>query len=210
MVNRGVNPERVARFREVSNMAVKYGEFEFPSDKGFTGSSGKTLVKAHYRQGGPVSDKDRAFATAAQQARMTRNAQRTPEDSVRAIKATPIGKGAGAISDQDRAKLARNAKLGLAGGGAVRGTGPEKSSANSLARGYKSGGCVGKKNPHNVGSREPVVKKGLGGIVKKIAGSGLFGLAGLAASGALGGKDEDKPLAQQMNEAQRNKMTGNA
>ena len=192
-------------------MVVKYGEFEFPSDKGFTGSSGKTLVKAHYRQGGPVSDKDRAFATAAQQDRMAQlgtnkaSAEEAPLAVIR--RAT---KGAGAISDQDRAKLARNAKLGLAGGGAVRGTGPEKSSANSLARGYKSGGCVGKKNPHNVGSREPVIKKGLGGIVKKVAGSGLFGLAGLAASGALGGKDEDKPLAQQMNEAQRNKMTGNA
>ena len=195
-------------------MAVKYGEFEFPSDKGFTGSSGKTLVKAHYRQGGPVSDKDRAFATAAQQERMTQlgTNKATPEDApMGATKRTIYRQaGQGAISDQDRAKLARNAKLGLAGGGAVRGTGPEKSSANSLARGYKSGGCVGKKNPHNVGSREPVVKKGLGGIVKKVAGSGLFGLAGLAASGALGGKDEDKPLAQQMNEAQRNKMTGNA
>lgn len=191
-------------------MAVKYGEFEFPSDRGFTGSAGKTIVKAHYRQGGAVSDKDREIATAVQQARMARNAQRAPEDSVRDIKATPIGKGVGAVSDKDRALLDRNAKLGLAQGGAVRDLGPEKSSANSLARGYKSGGCVGKKNPQKVGSREPMIKKGLGGIVKKVAGAGLFGLAGLAASGALGGKDEDKSLAETMNEAQRAKMTGKA
>lgn len=172
-------------------MAVKYGEFEFPSDRGFTGSAGKTIVKSHYREGGAVrgigarSDKD--IATDAQQARMTRNAQRTPEDSVRDIKATPIGKGAGAVSDKDRALLDRNAKLGLA-----------------------RGGCVGKKNPQKVGSREPMIKKGLGGIVKKVAGAGLFGLAGLAASGALGGKDEDKSLAETMNDAQRAKMTGKA
>lgn len=173
-------------------MAVKYGEFEFPSDRGFTGSAGKTIVKSHYRQGGavkgvgPMSDKD--IATAVQQARMTRNAQRTPEDTVRDIKATSIGKGAGQVSDKDRALLDRNAKLGLA-----------------------RGGCVAKKNHQKVGSREPMIKKGLGGIVKKVAGSGLFGLAGLAASGALGGKnDEDKSLAQTMTESQRAKMTGNA
>lgn len=184
-------------------MAVKYGEFEFPSDKGFTGSSGKTLVKAHYRQGGEVK------ASAAQQERMTDLATRkaSAEEAPLAVIRRKLPDPEEASRQQ---KLARNAKLGLAGGGAVRGTGPEKVSANSLARGYKSGGCVGKKNPHNVGSREPVIKKGLGGTVKKVAGSGLFGLAGLAASGALGGKDEDKPLAQQMNEAQRNKMTGNA
>ena len=32
-------------------MAVKYGEFKFPSDKGFTGSAGKTMVKAYARGG---------------------------------------------------------------------------------------------------------------------------------------------------------------
>lgn len=187
-------------------MAVKYGEFEFPSDKGFTGSSGKTLVKAHYRQGGEVK------ASAAQQERMTQlgTNKATPEDAPMGATKRTIYRQIDPEAASRQQKLARNAKLGLAGGGAVRGTGPEKVSANSLARGYKSGGCVGKKNPHNVGSREPVIKKGLGGTVKKVAGSGLFGLAGLAASGALGGKDEDKPLAQQMNEAQRNKMTGNA
>lgn len=163
-------------------MAVKYGEFEFPSDRGFTGSAGKTIVKSHYRQGGAVK------ATQQQQERMTRNAQRAPEDSVQAVKSTPIGKGAGQVSDKDRALLDRNAKLGLA-----------------------RGGCVAKKNHQKVGSREPMIKKGLGGIVKKVAGSGLFGLAGLAASGALGGKnDEDKSLAQTMTESQRAKMTGNA
>lgn len=34
-------------------MAVKYGEFQFPGDKGFTGSAGKTMVKA-YARGGAV------------------------------------------------------------------------------------------------------------------------------------------------------------
>ncbi len=34
-------------------MAVKYGEFQFPSDKGFSGSAGKTMV-AGYARGGCV------------------------------------------------------------------------------------------------------------------------------------------------------------
>lgn len=38
-------------------MAVKYGEFKFPSDKGFTGSAGKTMVKA-YARGGAVKKAD--------------------------------------------------------------------------------------------------------------------------------------------------------
>ena len=37
-------------------MAVKYGEFQFPSDKGFSGSAGKTMVKA-YARGGCVTMK---------------------------------------------------------------------------------------------------------------------------------------------------------
>ena len=38
-------------------MAVKYGEFQFPSDKGFTGSAGKQMVKA-YARGGKVLKKN--------------------------------------------------------------------------------------------------------------------------------------------------------
>jgi hypothetical protein len=38
-------------------MAIKYGEFQFPSDKGFTGSAGKTMVKA-YARGGKVSSQE--------------------------------------------------------------------------------------------------------------------------------------------------------
>jgi len=37
-------------------MAIKYGEFQFPSDKGFTGSAGKTMVSA-YARGGCVTMK---------------------------------------------------------------------------------------------------------------------------------------------------------
>lgn len=47
-------------------MAVKYGEFQFPSDKGFTGSAGKTMVKAYARggcvmkaEGGPMKAPER-------------------------------------------------------------------------------------------------------------------------------------------------------
>lgn len=32
-------------------MAVKYGEFHFPSDKGYSASAGKTMVKAYARGG---------------------------------------------------------------------------------------------------------------------------------------------------------------
>lgn len=168
-------------------MAVKYGEFEFPSERGFTGSAGKTLVKAHYRQGGEVK------ATPQQQERMTRNAQRAPEDSVRDVRRSiparpaPLS-GLGAVSDPDRqAKLDRNAKLGLA-----------------------RGGCVAKKNPQKIGSQQPVIKKGLGGIVKAVAPA-LFGVAGAALAKGIGGKkDDDKSPAQQMTEDQRAKMTGNA
>lgn len=38
-------------------MAVKYGEFKFPSEKGFTGSAGKTMVSA-YARGGAVKKAD--------------------------------------------------------------------------------------------------------------------------------------------------------
>lgn len=37
-------------------MGVKYGEFQFPSDKGFTGSAGKTMVKAYARGGAVHAD----------------------------------------------------------------------------------------------------------------------------------------------------------
>jgi hypothetical protein len=37
-------------------MAIKYGEFKFPSDKGFSGSAGKTMVSA-YARGGCVTMK---------------------------------------------------------------------------------------------------------------------------------------------------------
>lgn len=165
-------------------MAVKYGEFEFPSDRGFTGSAGKTLVKSHYRQGGEVK------ASPQQQERMTRNAQRAPEDSVRDVRRSIPPRpapGLGAVSDPDRqAKLDRNAKLGLA-----------------------RGGCVAKKNPQKIGSQQPVIKKGLGGIVKAVAPA-LFGVAGAALAKGIGKKDDDKTLAQQMTEDQRAKMTGNA
>ena len=32
-------------------MAVKYGEFKFPSEKGFSGSAGKTMVNGYARGG---------------------------------------------------------------------------------------------------------------------------------------------------------------
>lgn len=161
-------------------MAVKYvKDFEFPSDKGFSGSAGQQMVRAYARGGavkkaggGAVSDKERT-ATVAQQERMTRAAQRAPEDTVRAVRST-AAKGAGAISDRERALLARNAKLGL-----------------------KKGGCVSKRNPQKIGSQEPVIKKGLGGIVKKIGGcllggQGLGGLAfGVLGSQLMKKKDDD-------------------
>lgn len=160
-------------------MAVKYvKEFEFPSDKGFTGSAGQTMVRG-YARGGKVcakaaggavpAERSVRTATPAQQERMTKNAQRAPEDSVRDVRAT-LGKGEGPISDRERALLARNAKLGLKSGGSVS--------------------LKGKRNPQKIGSQEPViggknatkplVKKGLGGIVKKIGG-------GLLGGGLLGG-----------------------
>ena len=48
-------------------MAVKYGEFKFPSEKGFSGSAGKTMVNGYARggcatmkkaDGGVISDRE--------------------------------------------------------------------------------------------------------------------------------------------------------
>lgn len=40
-------------------MTIKYGEFEHPTDFGFTGSAGKAHVKGYVR-GGPVKRKTKA------------------------------------------------------------------------------------------------------------------------------------------------------
>ena len=172
---------------------------------GFTGSAGQIMVRGYARgrkvcakAGGGMVDvgsrSDREVATAAQQNRMTRNAQRAPEDSVRDVRAT-LGKGAGSISDRERAMLARNAKLGLKGGGPVS--------------------LKGKRNPQKIGSQEPIiggknatkplVKKGIGGLVGKIGG-GLLGnpLSGVGALGlgVLGSQLFDKKKKDGDNEPQ--------
>lgn len=112
-------------------MAIKYGEFKFPSDKGFTGSAGKTMVSAYARggcvmkkaDGGAVSDREaemmrRAMPTMGARTSMPRGgvamSAREAEAALRAMS----GAGAGAMSDRE-AEMMRRAMPAKAKGGKV-------------------------------------------------------------------------------------------
>ena len=114
-------------------MAVKYGEFKFPSEKGFSGSAGKTMVNGYARggcatmkkaDGGAVSDREaemmrrampsRGLSAAASGLRPGVMSAREAEAALRAMS----GAGAGAMSDRE-AEMMRRAMPAKAKGGKV-------------------------------------------------------------------------------------------
>jgi len=113
-------------------MAVKYGEFKFPSDKGFSGSAGKTMVSGYARggcatmkkaDGGAISDREAEMMRRAMPSRglspsMPRGgvamSAREAEAALRAMS----GAGAGAMSDRE-AEMMRRAMPAKAKGGKV-------------------------------------------------------------------------------------------
>jgi hypothetical protein len=112
-------------------MAVKYGEFKFPSDKGFSGSAGKTMVSGYARggcvmkkaDGGAVSDREAEMMRRAMPSRgagvsMPRGGAAMSAREAGAALRAMSGAGAGAMSDRE-AEMMRRAMPAKAKGGKV-------------------------------------------------------------------------------------------